>query len=127
MALNAMKLIKQPDWINIFPIVFLMLVVEEFRHGGQQLVHRLDAQELSIKSLIDQNASQLLGLRECLDDLARRIQRLSEHDILQIEHIGLDMTQAWQYVRDGTLDRISCKELTYRLLLSSRQLRRQNC
>lgn len=88
------------------------------------LTRRIQVLEESAASLVQQLSPKLYALFECKQELEGILERAQFGDKVVIDHLGLDMHQAWEYVH-GLLFGATSKltDIDYRLLILSAEKR----
>jgi hypothetical protein len=71
------------------------------------------------KALVDTSGSALLGLRDCIVDMKARLLDVRRNEEVFIQHLGLDMSQAWQYVKEMFRELPSLDTVRYHALILS--------
>jgi hypothetical protein len=105
-----------------FPLTALILLLSEQLHESagrlKQEVESIktDARQ-QIKTLIESTSFKLLGLKECVTDLDTALDSTLHVEPVRIEHIGLDMAQAWVYVEPFLRSHPHLIEIDYKLAI----------
>lgn len=104
----AGKLVKSPETVMACGIIVLVSMLERLVAIGSSL------DEMSLR----QRASDqtLRSLQACMDDLHARLQKAKSSQKVVIDHLGLDMTAAWDQLK-GVIASCPAREIDCRILI----------
>jgi hypothetical protein len=71
----------------------------------------------AIKELIENSTLQLYILNECVDQIEATLRNIPYIQPVVIEHLGLDLTQAWDYIERMLKSDLDIRSIEYRVLI----------
>jgi hypothetical protein len=71
----------------------------------------------AIKELIENSSLQLYSLNQCVEQIADTLRTIPHNEPVVIEHLGLDLTQAWEYMERILKSDLDIGNIEYRILI----------
>jgi hypothetical protein len=90
------KLIKDPDYI-VGALALLVIGVIGLLSTITEKINTVESCARKADNFIKNYTADFLILSQCYDDLKTRLHRVNSEEKLVIDHIGLGMTEAWDY------------------------------
>jgi hypothetical protein len=122
--LAHLHIIEEPHVLFGVVSVLILLLSEQLRAAKEEsdrqigvLKNKIDEQSTAIKSVVENASLKLYALQDCIKDFDAALPSIQPHEKVVIEHLGLDLTQAWQYFEPLLRKHSNLTYIDYRLLI----------
>jgi hypothetical protein len=98
-----------------FLLVLILFVSEQLIDISKDINKQIEYQASRVNNLVENYSPKLLSLHQSVQDMQKKLSLIGDEKVV-IDHIGLDMTQAWQYF-EPLLRNSHIRNVEYRLLI----------
>jgi hypothetical protein len=111
--LAYLHIVEEPHYLLLVISGLILFLSEQLLESNRQIREQATA----IESVIENISLRLYALTDCVKDLDAMLQSIRPGEKVVIEHLGLDLTQAWQYFEPLLKKHQHLTDVDYRLLL----------
>jgi hypothetical protein len=122
--LAHLHIVEEPHTLLLVVSALILFLSEQLRAAHEEsdrqiksLKSEIDEQSTAIKSVIENASPKVYALHDCVSDFDATLHSIRPREKVVIEHLGLDLTQAWQYIEPQLLKHGNLTDVDYRLLI----------
>jgi hypothetical protein len=111
--LAQLHIFKEQDYLLLVISGVILLLSEQLQGYDRQMRE----QSTAIKNIVESESLRLYALHDCVKDVDETLPSIGPREKVVIEHLGLNLAQAWQYFEPFLRTHPNLTDIDYRLLV----------